>query len=75
MSFEKKCLICGERFIAEKGCAKYCGKECKAIAKRLGKVVKPETAVRLQSELSKIAAAARKAGLSYGKYVDRMGLK
>ena len=65
------CIVCGERFIGE---SQYCSEKCreenitirkKAKEMRMAKPRKP----KIKSELARINAEAREAGMSYGRYV------
>ena len=74
----RKCEYCQNEFIATRSNAKFCSAACRYYG-----TLKQEKKKRSDSPPSKkdtsqtfveIAVAARKAGMSYGKYVAKMGL-
>ena len=65
---QQTCSWCGIIFEAEQK-RKYCSDECRHLANGIGK---RET--KYNFALGNIAKLAREAGLSYGKYVAKMGL-
>ena len=75
------CAICGKLFVAKNGNAKYCSKKCSdagAMENYYKKKASKEQAAKKQRKkplsITEIAVAARKAGMSYGQYVAKMGL-
>lgn len=85
MAEERICAICGKTFIAGKYNAKYCSVECQDEGRRnhdkknrkAGQERKKEerkSKKKRQKALVDIAVEAKKAGMTYGQYVARMGL-
>lgn len=85
MIWERKCEVCGRPYVTNKANAKYCGQKC---SKEGIRRVNAENR-KIQSENKKaekkkkkdnqkaivnIAVEAKKAGMSYGQYVAKMGL-
>lgn len=85
----RKCAICGREFMAKNGKSKYCGKSCRVEGNRiiarehqrqyskenkLPKVIEKREKSKSRMTIPEIVAAARKAGMSYGQYVEKMGL-
>ncbi len=72
------CVECGRVFDCGKGAAKYCSPECYR-KKHPYDDVKPKMKERAQKKpkfsLREVAVQAKKAGLSYGKYVAKENLK
>lgn len=69
------CPVCGKRFTGSEN-KKYCGAYCRnkaGKAKRIGKEL-TVPGKRKKMTIEDIDAEARKAGLSYGKYVAMMKL-
>ena len=76
----KTCHICGKRFIGYNA-TKYCGLECSRVANRdrnkrfhENEKVRKRKANSNETAIVDIAVEARKAGMSYGQYVAKMGL-
>ena len=76
------CKNCGISFSSERK-KEYCCRECSLAYRRIHnrhEIKKPEPEEKVKQKrrsklsISEIDAAARKAGLSYGKYVAREGL-
>lgn len=63
------CNWCGIVFETEKK-RKYCSEDCRMIANRR----KKNKALKHNKSIEQIAKLAREAGLSYGQYVQKMGL-
>ena len=85
MNRERKCGICGKTFIASKANIKYCCDKCRyeAISIKNIEIRKSKSENKKASRKKKkdnqqaiidIAVEAKKAGMSYGQYVARMGL-
>ena len=83
---KRKCLICKKTYIAKKINSKYCGESCAQQAyaekskendknKREREAKKKQAIEASQKSLSDYAAAARAAGMSYGKYQEQMTLQ
>ena len=67
------CCQCGETFLA-KGVKKYCSKECRDVAN--GRKKKRNVLTKTPSlTIEEVALLSRKAGMSYGEYVGKHGLK
>lgn len=78
----KVCLNCGKEYIPTKGNQKYCSAECKKIVmkwqqRQAALLYKEKTKKsRLSREkIDEIAVKARKAGMSYGKYVSLIEMR
>ena len=76
---ERECLNCGKEFVSEHPQRRYCCEECRANAEKLRqeqrtkhyKTTEKEKASNMPS-ISHIAKMAKDAGMSYGKYVEKM---
>ena len=65
------CIVCGERFLGESPyCSEKCCKENITIRKKAKEIrmAKPRK-TKIKSELARINAEAREAGMTYGAYV------
>lgn len=76
-----KCVVCGTEFVRKNQRHIYCNMTCKKQVERSmrKKYVKPNEENKTKkhtanNELVNIAIAARKAGMTYGQYVQKMGL-
>lgn len=76
------CAICGKLFVSKNGNAKYCSSKCREVG---AKIIYQQKNHSLQEQeakkqrkkslsITEIAVAARKAGMTYGQYVAKMGL-
>lgn len=81
----RKCVICGTSYKPKNYNAKYCSDVCKTTAwyqmnreyKRMKKEVdenKHNSRKTRQKSLVDLAVESKKAGMSYGEYVAKMGL-
>ncbi len=83
----KKCAVCGSPVTTQKTGAKYCGEKCKLKANKaqakerrmVAKILAKEKAEQEANAerppgIADIAKMARRAGMSYGQYVLKMGL-
>lgn len=81
----RNCVICGKLFVARTVNGKYCSEECQTEGLRRrtrnnwrdNEAKKKEirkSKKKRQKELVDIAVEARKAGMSYGQYVAKMGV-
>ena len=77
----RNCAVCGNLYVATRTDSKTCGKACSKQWNRfLSKKINEKTREKQrQDKLKKmmvddIAVEARKAGMTYGKYVAKMGL-
>ena len=81
----RKCVICGKEYITSIYNSKYCSEECKMQgiralnkindrAKRERRMAERVARENSHKPLIDIAVEAKKAGMSYGQYVARMGL-
>lgn len=73
---EKECTICKNMFMVYHPNTKYCSMECKAKGDRLADIAYKQKRKEMEAEKKKratavidIASEAKKAGMSYGKYV------
>ena len=81
----RTCEICGKKYVATQHNAKYCGAEChtEGMRRRNRANDREKTRQKIAEHIRKkdnqqaiidIAVEAKKAGMSYGQYVARMGL-
>lgn len=77
----RNCAVCGNLYVATRTDSKTCGKACskqwnKILTKRANEKVREQQKQEKQKKmkLDDIAVEARKAGMTYGKYVTMMGL-
>lgn len=73
----RRCAVCNKLYIATRGNAKYCSAECRRevdyASKRAYKAEHKKPRKKKQS-ITEIAIEARKAGMTYGQHVAKMGL-
>lgn len=69
--YTKKCIICGKPFETICGRALTCGKDCRNAYNREKRREQREK-THSNGNLDDVLKKARKAGLSYGKYVAMM---
>lgn len=76
MSKEKECEVCKKLFVQKSPNTKYCCMECKAEGRMLANIAWKQRRKEMEAEKKKCATAvidiateAKKAGMSYGKYV------
>lgn len=83
MTFHKICLFCSKQFESEQPRAAYCSDDCRRFSNEIVcKESKEKRKINKELErhkknvaaISKINAEAKQAGMSYGKYVAKMGL-
>lgn len=77
----RKCIICNKYYVTTTQNAKYCSGTCRKMAdketKKKSKANKKEqieNRKNMQQSIIDIAVLARKAGMTYGQYVAKMGL-
>lgn len=75
------CPICGKEFVIRSSNHKMCSPECKKEQRNRANKLrgvssdnKPLCYTRTNHDLSKMAAEARAAGMSYGQYVGLKGI-
>ena len=76
--YTKACIVCGKNYVTKNMHAKYCSKECyqslyKSIYNERRETSKKQKKKQGMS-IAEIDAEAKKAGMTYGKYVVKMGL-
>lgn len=69
--YTKKCIICGKSFETICGRALTCGKDCRNAYNREKRREQREK-THSNGNLNDVLEKARKAGMSYGKYVAMM---
>ena len=69
--YTKKCIICGKSFETICGRALTCGKDCRNTYNREKRREQREK-THINGNLNDVLEKARKAGMSYGKYVAMM---
>lgn len=69
--YTKKCIICGKSFETICGRALTCGKYCRNTYNREKRREQREK-THINGNLNDVLEKARKAGMSYGKYVAMM---
>lgn len=76
----KKVCVCGKAFESDCVNAKYCSEGCKLIGRKKAndsktkrrRTVREARKEEKNQELVDVAVAARKAGMSYGQYVQKL---
>lgn len=73
----RNCAVCGKMYVAIRANQRYCGSECRYIGlqrleaeKRASKRKKKKK----KASIVDVAVDAKKAGMSYGEYVAKMGV-
>ena len=79
IKYKKNCTVCGKEFDAYTKNQKFCSPECKKESDRINNQwyrqkqaeerKKRQEQIKRKKAVADIAAEARKAGMSYGKYV------
>lgn len=76
----KQCIVCGQNFVPRKYTQKCCGKKCrlentrrrqKEIYEEHYRAIRKEKQKPPKNNITEIAVAARKEGLTYGQYVAK----
>lgn len=76
---EKECAICKKTYIPRRASQLYCSDECRNEQKRISskkyRANRKRTKNDMKNSLQTIITEARKAGMSYGKYVAMLEMK
>lgn len=75
MRYQRKCKVCGKEFESRSSRAFYCSTDCSNESSKRGYLKDKTKGYKQRTKsLSDIATEARKAGMTYGQYVVKMGL-